>query len=73
MNKLLVAATAIIFSCGCQAVCRIFLLKSKQSTLILSFFRLPPVQTLRGFSTVFGLTKSREASKRFTAMKTFVE
>lgn len=44
-NKLLVAATAIMFSVGCQAVCRIFLLKSKQSTEISSFFLFPPVQT----------------------------
>ncbi|KAE8573577.1 hypothetical protein A483_HHAL011532 [Halyomorpha halys] len=41
-NKLLVAATAIMFSVGCQAVCRIFLLKSKQSTEISSFFLFPP-------------------------------
>uniref|UniRef100_A0A2M3ZND8 Putative secreted peptide n=1 Tax=Anopheles braziliensis TaxID=58242 RepID=A0A2M3ZND8_9DIPT len=62
MNKLLVAATAMMFSSGCQAVCRIRLLKAKQSTLISSFFRLPPVHTLRGFSTVFGLMMSRDAS-----------
>ena len=56
------AATAMIFSCGCQAVCRIFLLKSKQSTPISSFLRLPPVQTLRGFNTVLGFMFSRDAS-----------
>lgn len=40
------AATATTFSDGCHAVCKIFLLKSRQSTLISSFLRLPPVQTL---------------------------
>ena len=35
-------------------MCRIFLLKSKQSTPISSFLRLPPVHTLRGFNTVLG-------------------
>lgn len=32
--RLLVAATAIMFSEGCHAVCRIFFVKSKLSTLI---------------------------------------
>ena len=52
----------MMFSCGCHAVCRIFLLKSKQSTPISSFLRLPPVHTLRGFSTVLGFMFSRDAS-----------
>lgn len=62
MYKLLVAATAITLSLGCQAVWRIFLLKSRLSTLISSFFLLPPVDTLRGFSVARGLLLSRDAS-----------
>ena len=62
MYRLLVAATAITFSLGCQAVWSIFLLKSRLSTLISSFFRLPPVDTLRGFSVARGLLLSRDAS-----------
>lgn len=62
-NKLLVAATAIIFSVGCHAVCKIFLLKSKQSTVISSFLRLPWEHTFLGLRTVFGLATSREDSK----------
>uniref|UniRef100_A0A6B0U8D6 Putative secreted protein n=1 Tax=Ixodes ricinus TaxID=34613 RepID=A0A6B0U8D6_IXORI len=62
MYRLLVAATATTFSCGCHAVCRILRLKSRQSTLISSFFRLPPVHTFRAFNTVRGLAISREAS-----------
>jgi len=41
MNKLLVAATAMQFSVGCQAWWSIFLLKSMLSTLKSSFFFLP--------------------------------
>ncbi|TNN81847.1 hypothetical protein EYF80_007976 [Liparis tanakae] len=62
MYKLLVAATAITLSLGCQAVWRIFLLKSRLSTLISSFFLLPPVDTLRGLSVARGLLLSRDAS-----------
>lgn len=53
----------MIFSLGCQAVWSIFLLKSRLSTLISSFFRLPLAQTLRGFRTVRGLLFSRDASR----------
>lgn len=61
--RLLVAATAMIFSCGCHAVCRIFLLKSRHSTVISSFFLLPVTATLLGFKTCFGLMDSRLASR----------
>lgn len=63
MYRLLVVATAMMLSRGCQAVWRIFLLKSRLSTLISSFLRFPPVLTLRGFRTDRGLLFSREASR----------
>lgn len=54
---------AMMFSVGCQAVCKIFLVKSKLSTLMSSFLLLPPTQTLRGLRTARGLLLSREASR----------
>lgn len=53
----------MMFSMGCHAVWRIFLLKSRLSTLISSFFLLPPVHTLRGFRMARGLLLSLDASK----------
>lgn len=61
--RLFVAAIAMMFSSGCQPVCKIFLLKSKQSTLISSFLRFPPVHTFLSLSTVRGLVISRHASR----------
>ncbi|MEE6479528.1 hypothetical protein FKM82_012275 [Ascaphus truei] len=52
----------MMFSEGCQAVWRIFLLKSRLSTLISSFLLFPPTQTLRGFKIARGLLFSLEAS-----------
>lgn len=63
MYRLFVAAIAMMFSVGCHAVCKIFLVKSKLSTLMSSFLRLPPTQTLRGLRMARGLLLSREASK----------
>lgn len=62
MYRLLVAAMAMMFSAGCQAVCRIFLVKSKLSTLMSSRRRLPPTHTRLGLSTALGLLLSLEAS-----------
>lgn len=53
----------MMFSVGCHAVCKIFLVKSKLSTLMSSFLRLPPTQTLRGLRIARGLLLSRDASK----------
>ncbi|KAJ8015342.1 hypothetical protein DPEC_G00025120 [Dallia pectoralis] len=63
MYRLLVAAMAMMFSVGCQAVCKIFLVKSRLSTLMSSLRRFPPWQTRRGFSTARGLLLSLEASR----------
>lgn len=63
MYRLLVAAMAIIFSDGCQAMCRIFLVKSKLSTPTSPLRRLPPVYTRRVRSTARGLLLSRQASR----------
>lgn len=63
MYRLFVAAIAMMFSVGCHAVCKIFLVKSKLSTLMSSFLRLPPTQTLRGLRMARGLLLSREASR----------
>lgn len=63
MYRLFVAAIAMMFSVGCHAVCKIFLVKSKLSTLMSSFLLLPPTQTLRGLRMARGLLLSREASK----------
>ncbi|MEE6517048.1 hypothetical protein FKM82_026989 [Ascaphus truei] len=54
---------AMMFSVGCQAVCKIFLVKSKLSTLMSSFRLLPPTHTRRGLRTARGLLLSREASR----------
>lgn len=54
---------AIIFSDGCQAMCRIFLVKSKLSTPTSPLRRLPPVYTRRVRSTARGLLLSRQASR----------
>lgn len=62
MYRLFVAAMAMIFSDGCQAMCRIFLVKSKLSTPTSPRRRLPPVYTLRVRSTARGLLLSRQAS-----------
>lgn len=53
----------MMFSMGCHAVWRIFLLKSRLSTLISSFFLLPPVHTFRGFKMARGLLLSLDASR----------
>lgn len=63
MYRLFVAAIAMMFSVGCHAVCKIFLVKSKLSTLMSSFLLLPPTQTLRGLRIARGLLLSRDASK----------
>ena len=63
MYRLFVAAIAMMFSVGCHAVCKIFLVKSKLSTLMSSFLRLPPTQTLRGLRIARGLLLSRDASR----------
>ena len=55
-KRLLVAATAMMFSCGCHAVCRIFLLKSRQSTKISSRLRFPAVDTLKKRNAPSSLT-----------------
>ena len=52
-----------MFSRGCHAVCRILRLKSRLSTLISSFFLLPPVLTRLGFRTCRGFVFSLDASK----------
>ena len=52
-----------MLSSGCHAVCRIFLLKSKHSKVISSFFRLPEVATFFNSSACLGFAPSREASK----------
>lgn len=62
MYRLFVAAMAMIFSNGCHAMCRIFLVKSKLSTPTSPRRRLPPVYTLRVRSTARGLLLSRQAS-----------
>ena len=66
--KLFVAAKAIMFSSGCQALCKIFRLKSKHSTLISSFFLLPVVVTFFCFNGCFGRAFSRVASKHRPAL-----
>ena len=62
INRLLVAAIAMMFSVGCHVECKIFFVKSKQSTLISSFLRLAPVLTFRGFNTDRGLITLFDAS-----------
>ncbi len=44
-NKPWIPIEVICATCGCQAVWSIFLLKSRQSTLISSFFLFPPEHT----------------------------
>lgn len=63
MYRLLVAAMAMMFSDGCQAMCRIFLVKSRLSTPTSPRRRLPPVYTRRVRSTARGLLLSRQASR----------
>lgn len=63
MYRLLVAAMAMMFSDGCQAMCRIFLVKSRLSTPTSPRRRLPPVYTRRVRSTARGLLLSLHASR----------
>ncbi|TNN57759.1 hypothetical protein EYF80_032037 [Liparis tanakae] len=63
MYRLLVAAMAMMFSDGCQAMCRIFLVKSRLSTPTSPRRRLPPLYTRRVRSTARGLLLSRQASR----------
>jgi len=58
-----VAATAMMFSEGCHAVCRIFLPKSRQSTLISSFFRFPPIPTYGHTPDDVVITKGNKVEK----------
>ena len=57
------AAKAIMLSPGCHAICKIFRLKSKHSTLISSFFLLPVVVIFFCLRSCFGRIFSRDASK----------
>lgn len=66
--KLFVAATAIMFSCGCQAVWSILWLKSKHSTVISSFFLFPVTATRRGLRICLGLLNSGDASKQISCL-----
>lgn len=63
MNRLLLAAMAMMLSVGCHAVCRIFFLKSRLSTLISFSLLFFPTQTRRGLSTARRLHTSRLASR----------
>ncbi len=54
---------AMIFSDGCQAMCRIFLVKSRLSTPTSPRRRLPPVYTRLVRRTARGLLLSRHASR----------
>lgn len=63
MNRLLLAAMAMMLSVGCHAVCRIFFLKSRLSTLISLSLLFFPTHTRRGRRTARRLQTSRLASK----------
>lgn len=63
MYRLLLAAMAMMFSLGCQAVWRIFFLKSRLSTLTSVSFRFFPTHTRRGCRTARRLHISRLASR----------